>query len=138
MRAPPPDGFEAFAEPSPFLERIGPLFQKTGPEGPVFGLRVEAHHCNRRGLAHGGLLATLADIALGKSASWSRDPPAPLLTTSLTTELIGGARPGDWIEARCDFRRVGRSVAFANCYMRVGDRVIARASAIFSVGDAKA
>lgn len=137
MSMPAPDGFEVFAESSPFLERIGPLFLKAGPDGPAFGLRVETHHCNRRGFAHGGLLATLADIALGKTASWSQDPPAPLLTASLTTELISSAQIGDWIEARCDFRRVGRSVAFANCYMRVGEKVIARASAIFSVAGAR-
>ena len=126
-----PSGFVPYAEPSPFLDRIGPLFQKTGETGPIFGLRVIEYHCNRRGFAHGGLLVSLADIALGKTGEWGRDPPASLVTASLTVEFLGAARLGDWIEAVCDFNRVGRRMAFANCYLTVGERKVVRASGVF-------
>lgn len=130
-----PPGYRPYDEPSPFLDRIGPLYQKDGEAGPVFGLRVLDYHCNRRGIVHGGLLVSFADIVLGKTMSWSQDPPARLLTASLSVDFIGAGRLGDWIEAVCDTQRIGRRLAFANCYLSVEGRKIARASGAFSVAD---
>ena len=56
-----------------------------------------------------------------------------LLTTSLTTEIFGAARLHDWIVAETDFNRVGCEMAFANCYVRSGDKALARASGVFKV-----
>jgi uncharacterized protein (TIGR00369 family) len=130
---PPPAGFEPYAEPSGFLERIGPLLQRRTDAGVVFGIRIADHHCNRRGLAHGGLVVTLADVALGKAGEWFSQPPVSLLTASLTVDFYGAARRGDWLEAKTDVIRVGRQVAFGNCYLRVADKLVARASGIFNV-----
>ena len=129
-----PAGFEAYAQPSSFLERIGPLWQRRTGAGVVFGVRIAEHHCNRRGMAHGGLIVTLADVALGKTGEWLSQPPVSLLTASLTVDFYGAARRGDWLEAETDVTRIGRQVAFANCYLRVGDKIIARASGVFNVG----
>jgi acyl-coenzyme A thioesterase 13 len=131
----PPPGFEAYAEPSGFLERIGPLLQRRTGDTVVFGIRIAEHHCNRRGMAHGGLIVTLADIALGKTGEWLSQPPVSLLTASLTIDFYGAARHGDWLEAQSDFTRVGRQAAFGNCYLRVGKKIIARASGVFNVRD---
>ena len=129
-----PDGFVPYREPSPFLDRVGPLYEHDdGATGFRLGLLVLEHHCNRRGSAHGGLLVTLADIALGKTGERRSDPPASLLTTSLVYDFIGAVRRGEWIEARCDFSRVGRELAFANCYLTSGAKVIGRASGVFKV-----
>ena len=47
--------------------------------------------------------------------------------------VAGAAAVGDWIEAQVDVQKVGRSLAFANCYVvRDGQRIV-HASAIFSV-----
>lgn len=131
--APLPAGFEAYGEPSPYLDRIGPLYQCLDGPAPVFAVRILEHHCNRRGYVHGGLLSALSDITLGKTSAWTEDPPAPLITASLTTEFIGNCKIGDWLEARADFHRVGRAMAFANCYLTVDGNVIARSSAVFRV-----
>jgi len=32
-----PADFELYAQPSPYLERVGPLYQKTGENGLVYG-----------------------------------------------------------------------------------------------------
>ena len=62
----PPPGFEPLFRTSPFLDTVGPLFYRRDPErGLVIGLRIAEKHANARGIAHGGLLLTLADIALG-------------------------------------------------------------------------
>jgi acyl-coenzyme A thioesterase 13 len=128
-----PEGFAPYSQPSPFLDRIGPIYERRSADSVVFGLLVLAHHCNRRGIAHGGLLVTLADVALGKTAEWLNDPPVRLLTTSIAYDFMGNGKLGDWIEARTDFYRVGREVAFANCYFRSNGRAIGRANGQFKV-----
>ena len=129
----PPPGFEPYAEPSGFLERIGPLLQRRTGAGVVFGVRIAEHHCNRRGMAHGGLVVALADVALGKTGEWFSRPSVSLLTASLTIDFYGAARRGDWLEAETDVSRIGRQVAFGNCYLRVSDKIVARASGVFNV-----
>lgn len=129
----PPAGFLAYSEMSPFLERMAPLFERRAEDGWVIATMVQPHHCNRRGLAHGGLYSALADITLGKNLSRSRDPLLPLLTSSLTVDFIAAAKVGELLQARCEFSRIGRRMAFANGYLEVGERVMARASAVFAV-----
>ena len=73
------------------------------------------------------------DVALGKAAERRSDPPVSLLTTSITYDFIGVARLGQWIEAQTDFKRVGREIAFANCYIRSEGKKIGRASGVFKV-----
>ncbi len=74
---------------------------------------------------------TLADVALGYATAFSTQPPAKLLTTTLTTDFAGAARVGDWLESRVEIQQLGSRLAFANCYLLVGGRRIVRASAVF-------
>ena len=67
-----PDGFEPIFRTSPYLELLGPILNKKTPDGLVIGLRAEAKHCNAREQIHGGLLSSLADIALGYKHSVRR------------------------------------------------------------------
>ena len=57
-----PEGFVARRAGGPFLEPIGPIWQRPGEGGSVFGIRLERRHCNNQAVAHGGMLATFADI----------------------------------------------------------------------------
>ena len=128
-----PDGFVPISRTSPFTDLIGPIYQKTDESGLIIGLVAEEKHCNARGMVHGGVLGTLADIAMGYSAAFSTQPPTRIVTTSQTVDYVGSAEKGDWIEVHTDVQKVGRSIAFANCYFHVDSRRIARASAVFSV-----
>ena len=128
-----PEGFEPLSRTSPFTRLLGPIYQKTDSTGLVIGLAAEEKHCNARGIVHGGVLGSLADIAMGYSAAFSTEPPTPMVTTSQTIDYAGKAEKGDWIEVHTDVQKVGRSAAFANCYFHVGPKRVARASAVFSV-----
>jgi len=99
----------------------------------VLGLRVEAKHCNRRGTLHGGILATLADVALGYTIAFSTQPPTGLITANLSLDFAGTAKIGDWLETRVDVQKKGGRLAFANCYISAGEQRIVRASAVFVV-----
>ena len=129
----PPAGFDPLFRTSPVLELIGPLFSKGKGAGLVIGLRVDVKHCNARGTVHGGILATLADVALGYTLASATTPPANLVTASLTLDYAGTAKIGDWLETHVDIQKQGNRLAFANCYITTGEQRIVRASAVFLV-----
>jgi len=128
-----PEGFKPLARKSPATELIGPLYSRGKGAALVVGLEAERKHCNARGTVHGGILATLADIALGYSLAFSTEPPTAAVTANLSLDFAGAAKEGDWIEAHIDFHKLGSRLAFANCYITVGETRIARASAVFLV-----
>jgi len=128
-----PEGFEPIFRSSPYLELLGPIFNKKTENGLVIGLMAETKHCNAREQVHGGVLSSLADIALGYNAAFSGDTVVPMVTASLTIDYAGSAKLGDWIEIETDIQKVGRTMAFANCYFIVNSKRIARASGVFAV-----
>lgn len=99
----------------------------------VVGLRVESKHCNARGTVHGGILATLADVALGYTMALASTPPTSRVTANLSLDFAGTARIGDWLETRADVLRHGSRLAFANCYITADEQRIVRARAVFLV-----
>ena len=128
-----PADFTPLFRSSPFLDLLGPIYNQRSDAGLLIGLRVEEKHCNARGLVHGGVFSSLADVALGYNTAFAQEPPTPLVTTSLTIDYAGIAKLGDWITIESDVQKVGKTLAFANCYFSVESQRIARASAVFSV-----
>lgn len=128
-----PAGFTPLFRSSPFLDLLGPIYNQSMDTGLVIGLRAEEKHCNARGLVHGGVLSSLADVALGYNSAFAQEPPTPIVTSSLSIDYAGTAKLGDWISIETDVQKVGKSLAFANCYFAVESVRIARASAVFSV-----
>jgi uncharacterized protein (TIGR00369 family) len=130
-----PSGFEPLFRTSPFLETAGPFFcRKSADGGFVIGLRILPKHANARGSAHGGLLLTLLDVALGYGAAFSQDPPAALTTANLSADFAGAPKVGDWVEAHVDVQKVGGRLAFANAFLVVEGERMVRASAVFARG----
>ena len=99
----------------------------------MFGLRAEERHANHRGTIQGGLLSTFADFALGRAIEADADDGRDRATVSLTVDFLKPARPGDWIESHSRVERVGGTLAFADCTLRVGDRDVVRARAVWVV-----
>ena len=128
-----PPGFEPLFRSSPFLDATGPYFYKPLDQGFVVGLRIAEKHTNVQGTAHGGLLATLADIALGYVTAMSQQPPLRMTTTSLGLDYVGSAKLGDWLEAHVSVIKVGSRMAFANAMLMVGSTPVASARASFVV-----
>jgi uncharacterized protein (TIGR00369 family) len=128
-----PEGFLPVATKGAFIETFGPLYFKRDGKNMIVAVRIEEKHLNLRGIAHGGMLASLADSALGIAVSLSKTPPFPVVTVNLSLDFAEPARPGDWVEAHVDIQRVGSRMAFANCYLKVGERRILRASGVFAV-----
>ena len=82
-----PGDFRPLFRTSPALDLVGPLY------------------C--RGTVHGGILATLADVALGYAMAFASDPPRSLVTANLTLDFAGTAKMGEWLEAHVDVQKQG-------------------------------
>ena len=122
---------------SPFNALVGPLYQRGAGESLSIGLRIEEKHANSRRICHGGLLATLADLALGYAMHARSDGKVSFVTAHLAIDYAGGAKIGDWIESAVDIQRMGQRLAFANGYLVCGENRIVRASAIFALAEKK-
>ena len=99
-------------------------------EERVFGLEVGERHANAAGRAHGGLLATLVDFALGRAVAAA---DAAGVTASLTTDYLAPVEVGDFVEAHTEVEKAGETLAFADCSLRVDGREVVRARAVFAV-----
>jgi uncharacterized protein (TIGR00369 family) len=130
----PPDGFARHSRTSPFIELIGPLYSQGDGMDLRLALHIDSRHLNGTGTVHGGVLATLADLAIGYAVASSTDPPTALTTSSLTVNLSGMARPGDLVTTSSRLQHRGSRVILAHCELAVGTRTIAEASAVFVPG----
>ena len=132
-----PDGFEPHLRKSPLTAPWEPLYARKSEDRVVLGLTVAAPHTNSRGLLHGGLIAALADNAMGLSctAVLAQDGVASsgLVTVSLAVDYMGRAGIGDWLEFDTDFVRAGRTLCFAGASVTAQGQRIARAHATFRV-----
>jgi acyl-coenzyme A thioesterase 13 len=135
-----PAGFEPLTKlrTSPFLDHVGPFFYQWQEKRLVLGLRIAETHANARGTAHGGLLLTMADVGLGYHMAMSQDPPMRATTVSMSADFIGSAGIGDWLEAHVEINQLGARLAFANAYLMVGEKRVARVSGVFLRLDAPA
>ncbi len=97
-----PDGFEPLSRKSPLTEPWEPLYAKKTDKAVIIGLRLARPHTNGRGLIHGGLIAALADNAMGYSCAQMTNWTTSFVTISLTVDFVGSAEIGQWL---CDRER---------------------------------
>lgn len=130
-----PAGFRLYVHKgTSYFQTLGDLYVRERPDGlPVIGLYVKPQHCNRLGIAHGGMLATLADTALGMGLHLARPTRATMVTVNLSLDYMAASQVGEWLEAHVTPRRLGRQLAYGDCVLRVGEREVLRATGIFSV-----
>lgn len=129
----PPAGFEPLQRGGPYMAGLGQLYCRRIDRDITIAMRIEARHTNMRGIAHGGMLSSLADSALGIGLTLHCEGRHSFVTVNLSSDFVDAARPGDWVEAHVDIQRLGRRMAFANCFLQVGERRILRASGVFAV-----
>jgi uncharacterized protein (TIGR00369 family) len=128
-----PDGFERHFRQSPLTDPWEPIYSKRTDKAVIIGLRLALPHTNSRGMAHGGLITSLADNAMGLSCGHQLGGATRLVTASLSVDFIGPAKVGQWLQVETEVIKTGRSLCFAQCLVTVDDVPCARASASFSV-----
>lgn len=134
----PPDGFALHQRTSPLTQPWEPLYARQCDDRLILGLEVREPHTNSRGLLHGGLIAALADNAMGLScgvrlASAGLDATGGLVTASLTLDYLGLARQGQWLAFDTHFIKLGKTLCHAEAAVTADGETIARARASFRV-----
>src|SRR5262245_36932581 len=96
-----------------FVAHVGPFWVKTdGPEVHA-GFLADDRHRNRRDIVQGGMLATLADRAMGLALRLNNEG-APQTTIQLDIHYVDAAKIGEFIEARCRVVRRTKHVLFVD------------------------
>jgi acyl-coenzyme A thioesterase 13 len=108
----------------------GPFYEPLDPAGdPRVVLLVEEKHCNSSRVTHGGLLMTMADLALCAAAREGlHDERA--ITVQLDAQFIDAGQVCDFLVARAEVVRRGGRIIFVRGQIKAGDRVLLTASAV--------
>jgi uncharacterized protein (TIGR00369 family) len=134
----PPAGFAPHFRKSRLTDPCEPLSSRVLADRVIVGLYVREPHTNSRGMLHGGLIAALADNAMGLSCvqvltGEGRKPAGGLVTVSMATDFIGAAKLGQWVEVDTQYVKAGKTLCFAQSFVTADGEVIARADARFKV-----
>ncbi len=97
----------------------------------LIGFFVDEHKINARGFLHAGVLATIADVAIGHALARSTDPPTNLVTVNLNCDYTGVAESETWVDGSIEIGRMGRRLAVGTIAFSVAGRPIGSARGLF-------
>lgn len=121
--SPPDNGFTA---------TIGPLWTSGDDARRMYAILTDERHRNHNGGVHGGLIAALADHAMGNVARHAIGGQA-LATIQMDVQYLAAGRLGDFLVARSNVVRKTRSIVFARCTITSGDRDVAAATGVWKI-----
>ncbi|HUD71255.1 MAG TPA: PaaI family thioesterase [Dongiaceae bacterium] len=104
-------------EEPPFHDLIGARRRESAHGRAVYDLTVGPQHLNRRGVAHGGVVSALLDMALGTAVVSAILPEEWCGTMQLSVQFREPVLPGA-IVAEGRMARRGRTAAFAEGEVR--------------------
>jgi uncharacterized protein (TIGR00369 family) len=128
-----PEGFEPHSRMSPLTDPWEPIYSRRTADAVIIGLRLATPHTNSRGLIHGGLIASLADIAMGHSCGVKLGGGARLVTVGLAVDFTGTAQIGQWLSVESQVIKTGGTLCFVQSLVTADGVVIARANGTFRV-----
>jgi len=137
-----PEGYELVqrTQGPGFAGLAGPFYAKREGRALSLGLRIEPRHLNSRGTCHGGLLATLADIALGYAcvAASEDGQKKNFVTIDLSIEYMATTSAGDWLYSEVKVLNTDSRTAAAAGHLLVEGNPVARISANFRMARSRA
>jgi len=120
-----------------FNRSIGPIrFAAVDAGNWRAALAVEARHVNIGGVCHGGVLMTLADVAMG-AASFAAGGDHPCATLDMDAHFLAAAKEGQMLVAGARQLRQVRGLSFMECQIWAGGRQVLRASGIWKYLDSR-
>lgn len=131
-----PAGFGPHGRRSAVTDPWEPLYARIEGDSYQIGFPIGPAHCNGRGFLHGGVIAAIADNAMGLTYGLGLREIGPdiagsIVTVSLNLDYVATARNGSWFEVRPRLVKAGRATGFVDALVLGGDQTIARASATF-------
>jgi acyl-coenzyme A thioesterase PaaI-like protein len=116
-----------------FGTHVGPFYQPPDGATLVCGFVADERHGNKRGVVHGGMLATAFDIGLG-NACWEAASRKPCATVQLSVQYVGALQLGDFATVRTEIIKTTRSLVFVRGIMTAGEgRIVATAEGVWKI-----
>lgn len=128
----PIEGFIPTELVDPFEIFVGPVFEHGSIGTKTFAIRVDARHVNRRGILHGGMLMTLADLTHGQ-AVWDLTDKSPCVTLNMQSHFVRPAAEGDIVLITPQLVRRTRALVFMRGDCIVGNETIFTASSVWKL-----
>lgn len=103
------------------------------------GIVLAVNHCNSRGFVHGGVIAALADNAMGLSFHESRagalgdTSGTGSVTVNLSVDFLATAKVGDWLQISPRVLKGSGATGFVDALVVANGEIVARTSAVFRV-----
>lgn len=121
---------------APFVEHLGITLEGLGPGWCEAKLELQPWHLQQTGVAHAGVIATLADHTAGAAATTPLAPGEYVVSAEFKINLLRGAR-GERLHCRAEVLKPGKtlSVVEAVVYVeRAGKReMVAKLNATMAV-----
>jgi uncharacterized protein (TIGR00369 family) len=118
---------------SPFHSGFGVEVESARRGEVRLGWEARDEHRNLQGLVHGGVLATLVDMAMGLAVRSVVGETRRHVTIEMTVHYLRPATPGR-LRAIGTTQRVGSQIAFSDgTIVDASDRVVVRAVGAYSV-----
>ena len=111
--------FPNFKAPEGFVPYLGVSIDELEDGIARLSLPLRREHTNRQGIAHGGVIMTLLDVALCSSARTQHPDAKGVLTITMSTAFIGPGTGRLLAEGRV--LRRGRSTIFTEAEVRNED-----------------
>jgi uncharacterized protein (TIGR00369 family) len=116
----------------PFENFVGPLYETGENLDRRYAFVVDERHVNMRGIIHGGMLMTLADMTMGQAA-WDACDRADVVTLNMQSQFIRGARLGEIVEVQPTLTRRTRSIIFLRGDFMVGEEIIFSCASLWKI-----
>ncbi len=120
-----------------FFQDVGCELVAYGQGHAVIALNLQPRHLNNASNMHGGVMATLMDVAMGLCGTWEPDPAQRRVATTLSMSLnfSAPASAGSRVRAVAKCRSGGHKIFMAGCdLLDENDRLIAFGEGVFKRG----
>lgn len=128
---------QAQATVTGFFQDVGCELIAYGPDHASIALTLLPRHLNNANNMHGGVMATLMDVAMGLCGTWEADPAQRrvAITLSMSLNFSAPAAAGSRVRAVARCRSGGHKVFMASCdLLGEDDRLIAFGEGVFKRG----
>ena len=115
-----------------FVNHVGLKIDEAVPGRSRASITIEDKHRNGTGVAHGGVLFTLADTAMGAALYSSLEPGEICATIEIKIGYFKPVFDGTLV-CEATLLNKGKSIASLEATIRNGEQLVSKASGTFSI-----
>jgi acyl-coenzyme A thioesterase PaaI-like protein len=130
---PVPADFVLHTRSSAVTKPWEPIYARAGGTSYSLGLYIRDAHCNSRLMLHGGVIAALADNAMGLTLALAAGRVGSVVTTALSVDYFGAGKTGQWLEIAPRLVSAGTRSGIVDALVSADGVAIARANASFRI-----